>query len=481
MRSVSARTLSALLGPEPLPRPAYRGLADAVRRLVSDGRLLVGTRLPSERALTAELGLSRTTVVAALDALRDEGFVVTRRGSGSVVALPTGASGLALSGAGLIPTDVPPEVIDLTYAALPAAAGLTAAYERALAELPRHLATAGYHPHGLPETRAAIADWFDGRGLPTSPEQVVVTSGAHAGLSSVLRAELDVGDRVLVETPTYPNAVVAVRRSGLRPVPTPLTRLGWDLDAVEVALRQSGARMAYLIPDHQNPTGLLMDAPTRVAVADVLARGRAVPVVDETFVELGLDEAAAADRVPPFATSAPAAYTLGSAGKTWWGGIRVGWVRAPREAVGAVVESRHSLDLGSAVLEQLVVADLLRQGDAVLVARRREARARRDAMVAAVRRHLPDWRFDVPVGGLNLWCELPVARGDQLARVAEQAGVRLARGSQFAAAGGLGRWVRIPFCVPADEADEVGRRLAAAWDLALAGRPVRDDAPPLIA
>jgi DNA-binding transcriptional MocR family regulator len=483
MRSVSARTLSALLGPEPLPRPAYRGLADAVRRLVSDGRLLVGTRLPSERTLTAELGLSRTTVVAALDALRDEGFVVTRRGSGSVVALPTGASGLALSGAGLIPTDVPADVIDLTYAALPAAAGITAAYERALAELPRHLATSGYHPHGLPETRRAIAEWFTGRGLPTSPEQVVVTSGAHAGLSAVLRAELDVGDRVLVETPTYPNAVVAVRRSGLRPVPALLTRDGWDVDAIEVGLRQSGARMAYLIPDHQNPTGLLMDAPTRAAVGEVLARGRALPVVDETFVELGLEDGpdAPAGRVAPFAASAPTTFTLGSAGKTWWGGIRVGWVRSPREAVGSVVESRHSLDLGSAVLEQLVVADLLRQGDSVLHERRREARARRDAMVTALRTHVPEWRFDVPVGGLNLWCELPVARGEQLARVGEQAGVRLARGSQFAASGGLGRWVRIPFCVPADEADEVGRRLAAAWELALAGRQGRDDAPPLIA
>ena len=180
MRTVSARSLGALLGPSPLPRPAYRGLADAVRRLVCDGRLLVGTRLPSERALTTELGLSRTTVGAALDALRDEGYVLTRRGSGSVVALPARSGAITLSNAGLIPSPLPPDVIDLTYAALPAAAGITAAYERALHELPRHLATPGYHPHGVPEAREALARWFDGRGLPTDPDQVVVTSGAHA-------------------------------------------------------------------------------------------------------------------------------------------------------------------------------------------------------------------------------------------------------------------------------------------------------------
>jgi DNA-binding transcriptional MocR family regulator len=483
VRTISARSLALLLGTAPLPKPAYRGLADGIRRLVSDGRLLVGTRLPSERALTTELALSRTTVGAALDALRDEGFVVTRRGSGSVVCLPAGPSGLALSQAGLIPTDVPPDVIDLTYAALPAAAGVTAAYERALAELPRHLATPGYHPHGLPEARAAVAAWFEGRGLPTTPDQVVMTSGAHAGLSAVLRAELEVGDRVLVESPTYPNAIVGVRRSAYRAVPTQLTARGWDVDGIELGLRQSGARAAYLIPDHQNPTGLVMPAATRRAVGDVLRGARAVPVIDETFVELGLDEEGdgTPPRVPPFAASAPEAHTLGSAGKTWWGGLRVGWVRAPRGSVERVIEARHSLDLGTAVLEQLVVVDLIGQGEALLAERRREARTRRDAIVESLRRHVPDWRFAVPGGGLNLWCELPDDRGDDLARVAESAGVRLARGGQFGVEGGLGRFVRVPFCVAPDEADEVGRRLAEAWRLALGERPTTREVSPLIA
>ena len=94
---------------------------------------------------------------------------------------------------------------------------------------------------------------------------------------------------------------------------------------------------------------------------------------------------------------------------------------------------------------------------------------------------MPDWRFTVPTGGLNLWCELPEARGDELARVAESAGVRLARGSQFGVEGGFARWVRVPFCVAPDEADEVGRRLAAAWQLALGERPTTRDVTPLIA
>ena len=156
-------------------------------------------------------------------------------------------------------------------------------------------------------------------------------------------------------------------------------------------------------------------------------------------------------------------------------------MRAPEGGAESVIEARHSLDLGTAILEQLVVTDLLRQGETLLTERRREARARRDALVVALRQHVPDWRFTVPTGGLNLWCELPEARGDELARVAESAGVRLARGSQFGVEGGFARWVRVPFCVAPDEADEVGRRLAAAWQLALGERPTAHDVTPLIA
>ena len=477
MRSVSASTLRQLLGPDPYRRPAYRDLADRVRRLVCDGRLLVGTRLPSERTLTTTLGLSRTTVGAAYESLRADGYVVTRRGSGSVVTLPESAAGPSVSDAGLIPTVLRDGVIDLTCAALPAAAGTMLAYERALHALPRHLAGPGYHPHGLPEARNAIARWFTGRGLATDPDQVVVTSGAHAGLTASLRALVDVGSLVAVETPTYPNALVGLRRSGYRLLGLPLLADGWDVDGIDAALRGSGASVAYLIPDFQNPTGLVMDAPTRAGLADVLRRRGVVPVVDETFAGLGVD----ADPPEPFASHAPQSLTIGSAAKSWWGGLRVGWVRAPRAMTGPVVEARHSLDLGTAVLEQLVVAELLAAPPSLATERREETRQRRNALVGALRHHLPEWHVPSPPGGLTLWCELPESRGTELARAAERVGVRLARGSQFGIQPGMDRFVRIPFTTPPDLADEVGRRLAEAWGLARDGGAAGVDRPPLIA
>jgi hypothetical protein len=147
----------------------------------------------------------------------------------------------------------------------------------------------------------------------------------------------------------------------------------------------------------------------------------------------------------------------------------------------AVLEARHSLDLGTAVLEQLVLVELLRAGSRLLDERRAETRRRRDAMAAAIQRHVPDWHFTLPPGGLNLWCALPVDRGEALSQEAESSGIRLARGSQFGVDGGMDRFVRIPYSVPADEADEVGRRLADAWERAQQGPPTHARSTPLIA
>ena len=244
-------------------------------------------------------------------------------------------------------------------------------------------------------------------------------------------------------------------------------------------------RAAYLIPDHQNPTGLVMPTATREEVGELAAcvshRAGDRRDLRGAGARRAHRRCAGGPREASFASVAPETHTLGSAGKTWWGGLRVGWVRAPRGSVEHVIEARHSLDLGTAVLEQLVVVDLLRQGEDLLVDQQREARSRRDAIVEALRRHVPEWRFTVSGGGLNLWCELPDDRGDDLARVAESAGVRLARGGQFGVEGGLRRFVRVPFCVAPDQADEVGRRLAEAWRLALSERPIARGVTPLIA
>ena len=448
--------------------PAYQALAEGLRRLVADGRILDGTRLPSERELTSALGTSRTTVTAAYAVLRDRGYLVSRQGSGSVVTVPGGRAG----GGPLAPGDTSGDVIDLSIAAPSAPPGMAEAFEEAVRELPHHLGGAGYSPFGLPELRELLAERYGARGLETTPGQIMVTTGALAALSVVLRAMVGPGDRVLMESPTYPNALASVRDSGARTVGLPLDADGLDPHALDVALRQSSATLAYLIPDFQNPTGTLVDESTRAEVAASLRRQRTVAVIDETPAELGID---VADReMPrPLAAFDDRAVTVGSASKTYWGGLRVGWLRAPERDVARLEQARLSLDLGVPVLEQLVLKRLLAQRDSVLAHRRSELRSSRDALTAALRRRLPDWRFTVPAGGLSLWCELPHPRSSALCDAVAPLGVRLAPGSSFGVEGGLESFVRIPIAVPGDVLTDAVDRIARAWDLIAEGPAAR--------
>jgi DNA-binding transcriptional MocR family regulator len=372
------------------------------------------------------------------------------------------------------------DVIDLTCASMSAPVGTVAAYERAMLELPRYLAGTGYHPLGLGSLREALADRFTERGLATTPDQIMVTSGALAGLAVTARALLSPGDRVLLESPTYPNAIDTLRRSGARPVALPLDRDGWDVGAADAALRQTAPRAAYLIPDFQNPTGALMPDAQRAALGEALAGTHTVGIVDETLVDLAHD----ADLAMPLPLAAHHArtVTLGGASKSFWGGLRVGWIRAPRELMPALVSARLTLDLGAPVLEQLVLADLLGHREQVAGERRTAVVATRDALVGALRSRLPQWRFRMPEGGLCLWVELPEALSTPLCAAADQRGVVLAPGAQFAVEGGMERFLRLPFTGHGpDVVDEAVERLALAWADAQSARPARQGRSPLVA
>jgi DNA-binding transcriptional MocR family regulator len=479
--TLSASRLVPLLGAALDSTPAYRGLADALRLLVADGRVAAGTRLPSERDLTRALGVSRTTVTRAYAELRDRGYLTSRQGSGSVVTLPGTPEGRRPRGVLLPPADFAhSEVVDLTCASMAAPPGTMAAYEAAVAELPRYLGGTGYHPLGLPVLREALAARYTERGLATDPEEVMVTSGALAGLAIAARALLSPGDRVVLENPTYPNAIDTLRRSSARPVALPLGLDGWDLEAADATLRQTAPRAAYLVPDFHNPTGALLADEDRAELARSLTATHTVALVDETLAELSHDAALALPR--PLGAHHGRTVTLGGASKTYWGGLRIGWVRAPRDLMAALVSARLTLDLGSPVVEQLVLLDLLGRREEVLADRRSAIIASRDALVAALGRRLPQWRFTVPQGGLCLWVELPEPLSTPLTVAADQRGVVLAPGSQFGVDGGLERFLRIPFTGhTADVVTDAVDLLALAWDDALSGRAGRPRRTPLVA
>lgn len=445
--------------------PAYRNLAERIRLLIADGRIPPGARLPSERELTEALGVSRTTVASAYRELRDRGYLASRRGSGSVTSLPSGAArgtgGRSTAGITQAPEFDTPGLYDLTCAASPSAVGIGSAVGAATEELASHLGTPGYHPQGLLELREEIAAYYEAKGLPTTPDQIIVTAGALAGTALAVRSVAEIGDRVLTESPTHPNSMDAIRRGGNRIVAAPMTPHGWDLPLLEATIRQTAPRAAWMVVDFHNPTGGLMPDADRERLAAAFARSRTTAIIDETLADLALD---GRPMPAPFATYDPlGVITIGSLSKSFWGGLRIGWLRVPPALVARVLDARASMDLGAPVLEQLIATRLIASRDEILPERRMGLLTRRDALARALREHLPSWSFELPGGGLSLWCELPAPVGSSLVGVAERTGVLLMAGSRFSPDGGLERFMRLPYTLQPDDLTEAVRRIATAY------------------
>jgi DNA-binding transcriptional MocR family regulator len=457
---ISGARLAGLLGTwrQGGSRQGAADLAAAIELQVLDGQLALGTRLPAERELAEVLGASRTLIGAALDRLREDGLIASRRGAGSWITSPSRrGSAIPLPGGS--------DLIDFTRASPAAPAGLIPAVDAARRALTEHLGKHGYSEYGFHGLRERIAQRYTARGLPTTASQVMITNGAHHAFVLALRLFTGPGDRVLVEQPSYPNALEAIRATHGIPVPVgldPLGGQGWDITGIEAALRQSAPRLAYFVVDFQNPTGLRLDAAGREQLGKVLTRTRTPVVVDETLVELDL-EGDPVDGPPPLAAFAgEMAVTVGSASKSHWGGLRLGWIRASEEVLSRLASARYGVDLGSPVFEQLIFAELLDDPGQALDRRREDVRALRDAMVGALKWYCPEWTFAVPAGGLSLWCRLPEPMSTRLAVSAVNHGVQIVPGSRFGVHGGLERWLRLPYGQPADRLFEAVRRLSVA-------------------
>ncbi|WP_123340150.1 MULTISPECIES: PLP-dependent aminotransferase family protein [unclassified Curtobacterium] len=460
---LSARSAALLLTDwrDGTDAPAYEALSDAIRVLVIDGRVAQGVRLPAERGLATALGISRTTVANAYARLRSDGFVVSVRGSGSVVHLPASLIGRPdperLGGV------VDGELLDLRKAALHSAPGMAEAVERAVRHVPAALAGIGYDTVGDPGLRAAIADRYTERGLPTDPSQVIVTIGAQHAIALLARVLVRRGDAVLVESPTYPHAHEAFREAGGRLVGVPVdARTGWDAAALETTLRRTAPAVAYVMPELHNPTGATMTASTRQLLLSVAASVGTTVVADETMGELRIDGApslplAAADR------SGASVVMIGSADKVFWGGLRIGWIRAAPALLQRLLAARPTGDLGTPVLDQLVARELVPRTAAVLEARREYLRQGRDDVVGALRARLPEWDVPSPAGGLTTWVGLGRPVSSALVLAARSEGVVLASGGVFGPDGGFERFLRVPFTMAPADRGRLVDVLERAW------------------
>lgn len=262
---------------------------------------------------------------------------------------------------------------------------------------------------GEPELRGALAARTAARGLPTDADDILVTTGSQQALSLLATALLEPGDVVLVESPCYLAALQVFAFAGARVVAVPGDGDGVDPDALEELVVRERPKLLYTVPTFQNPTGRTMPADRRAAVAAVAARRGLWIVEDDPYGELRFE----GERVPWIASYEEAAdrtVLLGSFSKVMAPGLRLGWLRAPRELRRACVVAKQAADLHTPTLNQLAAARYLadRDLDAHVARVASVYRERRDAMLAGLPEALPEGSaWARPEGGMFLWVRLP--------------------------------------------------------------------------
>ena len=475
--------LEELLGPWAAgAAPLNEQLAAAIQQAIDRGDLAPGTRLPSERELAAALGLSRTTVVLAYDRLRGAGRIISRQGSGTRVALPRQfrghAPGAALAepllgdleaarrivaGAGppARARAVDPNRIELTIGALRGTGRIQeAAILAASEDLPALLDDFGYQTMGIPPLREAVADLFGGMGVPTDPDQIIITSGAQQAVDLVARELVGPDGSAAIENPTYLGAIDALRAVGARMIPCAVDDEGLRTDLARAAVTSAGPRIIYTIPTFQNPTGVVMPESRRRELAE-LASATGTLIVED----LTTDHRLGKDVPPPIAAwdEAETVVSLGSMSKVGWGGLRVGWMRLPHGLVPRMLARKAIADHGSSVISQAVARRLLLDRDATVAEGVRAADERREVMLDALARHLPEWTPTAPRGGLSIWVRLPGVDAARFSRVAAEHGVVVRPGSLFSPDGGYRDHLRIAVGDDPARLREAVERLARAW------------------
>lgn len=448
--------------------PLYRQLANGLAELIDSGELTPGELLPPERALAQGLTISRTTVVSAYRSLADSGRVDRRQGSGTRVCrdlVRDADAGQML----LYETSKPVflqrqvDTIDLVSASLPAldiVADMMSALTKDDCLRLTRAKHDRYHIWGLALLRERIARWYSNHGSPTAPEEVLVTSGAQHALELITRACLQPGDSVITEDPTYRGALDLFERAGARVHQIHVDEHGVDVEALAQRVEQYAPRLIYLQPGLHNPTGVTLSHNRRKRLIRLLMDSSSI-IIDDTVLSLTAFEESTNS---PTLFSHERLMTVGSMNKLFWGGLRLGWIRASAPAVSRLALFRESTDTGTSLIAQEIGARLFDHVEEASAERRHQLPLGLDALISLLNAHLPNWTWGRPAGGTGLWVRMPHGNATEFSHVALQYGVAVLPGANFSRSGIADACIRLPFGVPIRDLEHGIARLRMAWD-----------------
>ncbi|MBC7908343.1 MAG: PLP-dependent aminotransferase family protein [Rhodospirillaceae bacterium] len=459
------------------PEPLQRQLALALREAILAGQLAAGTRLPSTRRLASQLGLGRNTVLAAFEHLLAEGFIEARQGSGTVVAAlppvspPAPRPERPLSArAALLTTIEGPRGRRWGQFLAPGVPDLD---QFPFAEWSRLLARRWRRPGrdllvpdnaaGHPPLRHAIAQWLGRtRAIRCTAEQVMIVSGSQQALDLAARVLLDPGDQAMVEDPGYNGLKGVLRAAGAQVAPVPVDDQGFDAALGETLWPQ--ARLAWVTPSHQFPTGVTMPLARRLALVEWARRRQGWIIEDDydgEFRHAGPPLAALQGLDRDHRT-----IHLGTFSKSMFPGLRLGWLVLPEDLVAPFTAARQLADMAPPSLTQAAMADFMADGLFAQHLKRMRAlyAARRIAFTDACNRHLTRFGTLTPgEAGLHsvLWLN-PGADDRAAADKAQAAGLAVPALSEFRLIPGPPGLVLGWGSLPEDRMDGVVAKLAAA-------------------
>jgi len=324
------------------------------------------------------------------------------------------------------------------------------------------------HPHealqyaaseGFMPLREWVAAELCAQGMQVEASRVIITTGSQQGLDLVGKVLLDAGSTAAIEAPTYLGALQA-----FTPYEPQFLTVPCDDDGplpAELAVAK-GARFLYVLPNFQNPSGRCVSAARRMELVEA-ARSMNLPIIeDNPYGDLWFDEATPA----PFAATWPeGTIYLGSFSKVLAPGLRLGYVVAPKELVPKLLQAKQAADLHTPGFNQRVVHEVIRDGflrDHVPAIRARY-KAHRDAMRAALERHMPaGCRWNVPAGGMFFWVEGPASLdASALLPKAVERGMAFVPGAAFYADHPQRNTLRLSFVTVPPERIERGVALLA--------------------
>ncbi|MBB3128623.1 DNA-binding transcriptional MocR family regulator [Paenibacillus rhizosphaerae] len=462
-------------------KPLYIQIADHLERRIREGEFPPGSPLPSERKLSEQLGVNRSTVVLAYAELRSHGIIETLPGSRTQVS----GDPQELSShhtppwhdyteGGNFAPNLPyirriREMLEQSPSAIDFASNKLSVDLSPIEEINRlvksyfHLPEEGYDsPQGfLPLRQALVSFLREYRGIRTTESSIVITTSSQQSIYLIMQCLLSPGDAVGVEDPSYYRSLSVFRSAGLKLIRLPVDEHGMMTDDLYDLCKKHRIKMLFVNPNFQNPTGTVLSRARRSALLDT-ASELGLPVIEEDSLSL-----TSSDTFPPSLKAADRAATVlytGSFSKIAASGLRIGWIVAPQSVIQRLSDARRQLELGFSVIPQKIAAQFLESPYFTphLERLHRQLVLKRDLMAGALQRELSGLvEFTVPQGGLHLWCRIiPEIRDGRMLSEALKRNVAFVPGSVYGAKSG---YMRLSYSRPQAVEIEPGiARLAEA-------------------